>query len=138
MIQNEKLTEVYVHKIEDDCFYLELVYLYEDEAGLHKVTFPHVTLATSLYRIPRYSIDKIKINEAKDKGHQNHRYYFGSSDEGMRILPGIVDTKIGPMNHAYYVDEIIRHNVHEMTLEEIEDALGYPVKIINQKEVLDK
>lgn len=131
MIQNEKLTEVYVHKIENDCFYLELVYLYEDEAGIHKVTFPHVTLAESLYRSPRYSIDEIK-------DRRSHHYYFGSSDEGMRILPGVVDTKTGPINHVYYVDEIIRHNVREMTLEEIEDALGYPVKIINQKEVLDK
>lgn len=132
MIQNEKLTEVYVHKIENDCFYLELVYLYEDEAGIHKVTFPHVTLAESLYRIPRYSIDEIK-------DHRSHHYYFGSSDEGMRILPGtVVDTKSGPVNHVCYVDEIIRHNIHEMTLDEISDALGYPVKIVNRKEVPDK
>ena len=108
MIQNEKLTEVHVHKTEHDEFYLELVYLYEDDAGIHKVTFPHVNLANSLYRIPRYSIGKIKHNEEKDpRIHGRYHYFFGSSEEGMRILPGVVDTRLGLADGIYYSDEVI-------------------------------
>lgn len=38
------------------------------------------------------------------------------------------------INHVYFAEKLVSRKVREMTLEEIEEKLGYKVKIVNKGE----
>lgn len=107
--------------------YMKLVYEYTDDKGTHKVTIPRLDFPYELTRIPTI-----------------HTEIFGSNffdsirtislDSDVVLWPHTVDTKEGPVTDVRYFDELIIPKVHEITLDEIEKKLGYPIKIISNKE----
>lgn len=125
MIKNEHLAHAFFY-FEGDTPYMKLVYEYENEQGIHKVTFPKVDFPAELRIFPT-------INSYNNESCRLCNPYFRLYSD-INIHSGIVSTKEGPVNNVSYVDEIIHYNVHEMTLEDIEKTLGYPVKIISGKE----
>lgn len=109
--------------VEDGKVYLKLSYTYEDEDGTHEVTFPKIDLGFYTEQIPRYEryfglyTDKLVI----------YNQYGEPFDLCNVKVSGIKDP-------VCCVDKLIKPAVKEMTLEEIEKKLGYPVKIVNKKE----
>ena len=107
--------------------YMKLVYEYTDDKGTHKVTIPRLDFPYELTRIPTI-----------------HTEIFGSDclnriktislDSDVILWPHTVNTKEGPVSDVCYLDELIAPKIHEMTIEEIEKKLGYPIQIVSSKE----
>ena len=118
---NDKLKHAEIYYSEG-AYYIKLVYEYTDNNGTHKVTIPRLDFPYELARIPNIhtnlygSIRSISLN----------------SD--LILRPQTVNTKEGPVTDVCYLDELIVPKVREMTLDEIEKKLGYPIKIISNKE----
>lgn len=109
--------------VEDGKIYLKLSYTYEDDDGIHEITFPKIDLGFYEEQIPSY--DRY-IGLCANKPFIRNRY--GKSFDLCSIeVPDIKDS-------VYCIDKLIKPAVKEMTLEEIEKKLGYQVKIVNKKE----
>ena len=117
MKQNEHLKSAKVY-FENDCPYMELVYEYEDKKGLHELTFPKVEFPFRISRIP---------NVYHDNGRTPTMSLCGDCVE---LYKGNVQS----FTDVYFIDRVVEPKVHEMTLSEIEEKLGYCVKIISEKE----
>lgn len=118
--------------------YMKLVYEYADNNGTHKVTIPCMDLPCELKQIPK--IRPISYSEEPCSSKYRNVLTGCKSgccvhlDGGDAILnPCIVDTKEGPVSDACYVDELIIPKTHDMTIEEIEKKLGYPIRIVSNK-----
>lgn len=120
-----------------DNWFMRLVYSYEDEKGVHKVIFPKVEFPFPTLSIP------VPRNEAL-----SYRNYYGaggkiSYNPCMFISPLPItklqkDTDLlaksrGVDTPNYAFDIVTEPAVHEMTLDEIEEKLGYKVKIVNKE-----
>lgn len=119
--------------------YMKLVYEYTDNNGTHKVTIPRMDLPCELKRIPK--IRHISCDEEPcSSKYRNVTTGYKSGycvhlDGSDAILnPYIVDTKEGRVTDACYVDELIIPKTQDMTIEEIEKKLGYPIRIVSNKE----
>lgn len=105
--------------ISDGKLYLKLSYTYEGNDGTHEVTFPMIDLGFYAEQIP--SIENLLPSGVRI----DNRY--GQSFE-------LCNTKIPGYDFPIYsLDKLINPAIKEMTLEEIEKKLGYPVKIVNKK-----
>ena len=89
--------------------FMSLVYTYDDKDGGHEVTFPKVEFPFPTQNIP--SID----------------YYNGVT------IDTTPDTEVFYKDGICYIDELVKPKTREMTLEEIEKMLGYPVKIVSER-----
>jgi hypothetical protein len=105
--------------IEDGKIYLKLSYTYEDD-GIHEVTFPKIDLGFYTEQIP--SVENRLPSYAKVDNCYGDSFYL----RGVRMPE--YDCPI------YSFDKLIKPAVKEMTIEEIEKKLGYPIKIVNKKE----
>lgn len=111
--------------IQDGSRYLKLVYEYEDSYGIHELTIPQVEFPFGnrlnlIYihennsELPRFS-----IRLCTDGDVTNVYLHDSKSYDGL----------------VYYTDKIIKHKPKKMTIEEIEQKLGYKVEIVsNRKE----
>ena len=113
------------------------LYSYEDEKGVHKVIFPKVDFPFPTLSIP------VPCN-----GNLPPWDYCGtrasiSNNPNMFITPFPI-TKLqkdtdrlaksrGVDTPEYAFDIVTEPAVHEMTLDEIEENLGYKVKIVNKE-----
>ena len=117
---NDKLKHAEIYYLEG-AHYIKLVYEYTDNDGTHKVTIPRLDFPYELVHIPNI-----------------HTELYGSIrsislDSDLVLRPQTVNTQEGPVTDVCYVDELITPKVREMTLDEIEKKLGYPIKIISNK-----
>ena len=136
-MQSPHLIDARVIRGECDNLFMRLVYSYEDEKGVHNVIFPKVEFPFPTLSIP------VPRNEAL-----SDRNYYGTGVEisynpCMFISP-LPITKLqketdrlaksrGIDTPKYAFDIVTEPAVHEMTLDEIEEKLGYKVKIVNKE-----
>lgn len=107
--------------------YMKLIYEYIDHKGTHKVTIPRLDFPVELKRIPNI--------KTTDYGYEPYSFIRCIRlDSDMVLNACTVDTKEGPITNICYLDELIIPKTHDMTLEEIEKKLGYPVRIVSNKE----
>ena len=120
---NAKLSSILPFK-EDGCWYLKLVYTYEDKKGKHMVVIPKASVPFVQGCVPyinrQYTLELPYINCC----------------DTMTLHEAVSDTasKRGTKTPACCFDIITEYTSQEMTLDEIEKELGYKVKIINKEE----
>lgn len=93
---------------EDGLYFAHIVYQYEDNKGLWELTVPKVRIPVEPYYF--------ELELDPDGGTLN----FGLGE--CRMYP--VDT------NAYARKVLIEEKIHDMTVEEIEEKLGYRVRIV--------
>ena len=136
-MQSPHLIDACVLRGRLDNWFMRLIYSYEDEKGVHKVIFPKVDFPFPTLSIP------VPCN-----GNLPPWDYCGtrasiSNNPNMFITPFPI-TKLqkdtdrlaksrGVDTPEYAFDIVTEPAVHEMTLDEIEENLGYKVKIVNKE-----
>lgn len=109
--------------------YLRLVYTYEDELGKYRLTFPAVNTTIPKNHLPSVicditsDISSLRPIDAK---------YIDTDDARFPISD--VRFTLGTFKYRSYLDAIIEPAPKEMTLDEIEERLGYKVKIVSKGE----
>ena len=136
-MQSPHLIDARVIRDEFDNLFMRLVYSYEDEKGVHKVIFPKVEFPFPTLSIP------VPSNEPLSDRHYCGTGVKISYTPCMFISP-LPITKLqkdtdrlaksrGIDTPNYAFDIVTEPAVHEMTLDEIEEKLGYKVKIVNKE-----
>lgn len=130
--RNAKLESAELFQCEEDGFlYIKLVYTYEAVDGIHKLIIPKISTMISNDDIPaitqKYSFSGDELIEATFL----HKPYFLKQCD----IP-----EFDGISHVYWADKLIEPKPKTMTIEDIEKALGYPVKIVTpaMKEFLSK
>lgn len=92
-------------------FYLSLTYIYQDnKKNIHKINIPKINLS-----LENPSLNLLSSNYPKiDFGDMN--FVIEKNEKG-EIL----------------TDKIIKYHYEEMTIEEIQEKLGYKIKIVDKK-----
>lgn len=108
--------------VEDGKVYLKLSYIYENENGMREITFPKIDLGFYTEQIPRYERYIGLYTDTPIIYNLYEKFFHLCNAE----VPNIKDP-------VCCVDRPIKPAVKEMTLEEIEKKLGYPVKIVNKE-----
>lgn len=110
--------------MQDGVRYLRLVYQYEDDNGIHelaipKVEFPFGNRLNLIYNIHENNpeLQRVSIRLRTEGDVTNVFLYDTKTDDGF----------------VYYTDKIIKHQPKKMTIEEIEQKLGYKVEIVSSK-----
>ena len=109
----------------DGSRYLQLVYQYEDEVGIHELTIPQVEFPfgnrLNLKHIYDYeanpALRRVSIRLCTEGDVANVFLYDTKTDDGF----------------TYYTDRIIKYKPKKMTIEEIEQKLGYKIEIVSSK-----
>ena len=146
-----ELKDVSIYK-EHNLYYMKLIYNYTDDKGNeHCRVFPKVCFPEPLSYItpmPEMGNDSPNISnstlEEIDKFYCN-KFWLPNGWSGIypcidlktnhvTIKEGVVATPEGICNDALFVDWITKYATYDMTLEEIENELGYKVKIVSEKE----
>lgn len=124
---NAELTSITPFK-EDDCWYLKLIYKYEDENGKHTVVIPKTSIPFNQRYLP-----VIKSSPSYNE-YLFECPYIDCSDS-MMLYKSTCDlaSERGVKEPACYFDIVTEYATKEMTLDEIEKELGYKVKIVNKK-----
>ena len=136
-MQSPHLIDAHVLRGGFNNWFMRLVYSYEDEKGVHKVIFPKVDFPFPTLSIP------VPSNEALSDRHYCGTGVKISYTPCMFISP-LPITKLqkdtdrlaksrGIDTPDYAFDIVTEPAVHEMTLDEIEEKLGYKVKIVNKE-----
>ena len=132
---NEDNVELYsiIPFKEDGRWYLNLIYKYEDGIGKHTVVIPKASLPFNQQRLP------IIRSSPSYNEYFLERPYIDCGDSIM-LYKSTCDLAIerGVKEPAYYFDIITEYATKEMTLDEIEEKLGYKVKIVNNKKGKNK
>lgn len=108
---------------DDGRWYLKLVYKYKGEMGEHMVVIPKASLPFAQGIIPHIYAPAT-----------SERPYMSCSDR-MTLYVDACDLAIerGVTEHSYYFNIVTEYAPREMSLDEIEQELGYKVKIINKE-----
>ena len=101
--------------IQNNTRYLRLVYEYEDERGLHELTIPQVEFPFG---------NRLDLKHIYENNPALRRVSIRLCTEGDVANVYLYDTKSCD-GLAYYVDKIIKCKPKKMTVEEIEQKLGY-------------
>lgn len=127
--ENVKLVDATTYKDENGTWYMELLYEYEDESGVHRRYYPKVEFPFFCGKLPpeEFSSDHFGRGELTISLITNevavHRGNFCNPMTGQLMKDVcVIDNLVKPAVHA-----------HEMTIEEIERELGYKVKIVNKE-----
>lgn len=104
--QSLKSAKVYY---ENGVPFMSLVYTYDDKDGGHEVTFPKVQFPFPTQNLP-------SIN-----------YYNCATIDALSY------PELFFKDGNCYINELVKPKLHFMTLEEIEKALGYPVRIVSER-----
>lgn len=93
-------------------FYLSLTYIYQDnKKNIHKINIPKINLS-----LENPSLNLLSSNYPKiDFGDMN--FVIEKNEKG-----------------EFLTDKIIKYHCKEMTIEEIQEQLGYKIKIVDKKE----
>ena len=110
------LTDLVLEKDVNGCYYLGAKYRIEDENSIRELRIPKMLLNVRPNNvIIRH--DKLCLMPEVNIG-------FG-------YMPLVYED---PRNKIFYTETVIEEKTHEMTLDEIEEKLGYKVKIVSKKE----
>ena len=108
---------------QDDTRYLKLVYEYEDSYGIHELTIPQVEFpfgnCLGLMHICENNpaLQRVSIRLCTEGDVANVYLHNSKSYDGL----------------VYYTDKIIKRKPKKMTIEEIEQKLGYKVEIVSSR-----
>ena len=130
--RNVKLESAELFQCEEDgYFYIKLVYTYEAVDGIHKLIIPKISTMISNDDIPAIT------HECTYAGEELVKATF--LDKRYLLKPGDIPEFDG-ISHVHWADKLIEPKPKTMTIEDIEKALGYPVKIVTKemKEFLSK
>lgn len=119
--ENLKAAKIYY---ENGTPYMKLVYEYNDEEGVHEVTYPKVQFPFETDCLPNVTYEGFSFDVSFNIiiPHDELILFKGSA---------------GGFDEVYFIDKITKPKFHEMTIEEIEKKLGYPVKIVSEKKEND-
>ena len=108
-------------------WYMELVYEYEDESGVHRRYYPKVEFP--------FFCGKLPAEEFTSDHFGGDELTIGLFGEEVAAFRGdFLNPMDGQMMHdVCVIDNLVKPAAHEMTIEEIEKELGYKVKIITKK-----
>ena len=136
-MQSPHLIDARVIRDEFDNLFMRLVYSYEDEKGVHNVIFPKVDFPFPTLSIPVPSNEALPYSNYCGTGVKiNYNPCMFISPLPITKLQKATDRLakargIDTPNYAF--DIVTEPAVHEMTLDEIEEKLGYKVKIVNKE-----
>ena len=118
---------------EDGRWYLKLIYKYEDGIGKHTVVIPKAAIPFTQWNIPtiKSSIPYSELLLDRPCIDCNDRMLLYDSTCDLA-------TERSNKKSACYFDIITEYAVKEMTLDEIEEKLGYKIKIVNNKKGKNK
>lgn len=114
---NVKLKKLDVHEDKDNELYLSLIYKAENDLGVFEITIPKILL-------------KIKTNflpELKTTLFNTHLDNVAVVSSNMEYLLG------KDKDDSIYIVKKVKDKIHEMTISEIENKLGYKIKIVNDE-----
>lgn len=109
--------------IQDGTRYLKLVYEYEDNYGIHELTIPQVEfpfgnrLGLTYICENNPELQRLSIHLCTEGDVANVYLHNSKSYDGL----------------VYYTDKIIKRKPKKMTIEEIEQELGYKVEIVSSR-----
>ena len=109
--------------IQDGSRYLKLVYEYEDGYGIHELTVPQVEFPFG---------NRLNLKHIYEANPALRRVSIRLCTEGDVANVFLYDTKTDD-GLVYYTDKIIKHQPKKMTIEEIEQKLGYKIEIVSRK-----
>lgn len=105
---------------------LKLTYICEKEDGVYRVIIPNVDTTIPVDTIPQIALYDYPVTEPSEA-------YMSTDDVCLQIHDGSIP-EFDNINHVYFAEKLVSRKVREMTLEEIEEKLGYKVKIVNKGE----
>ena len=136
MCDSNEINEIILNNLRKKCFlkdaqiyiqdgsrYLKLVYEYEDGYGIHELTIPQVEFPFGNRLNLKYiyganpALRRVSIRLCTEGDVANVFLYDTKTDDGF----------------MYYTDKIIKRKPKKMTIEEIEQKLGYKVEIVSSK-----
>ena len=109
--------------IQDGSRYLKLVYEYEDGYGIHELTVPQVEFPFG---------NRLNLKHIYEANPALRRLSIRLRTEGDVANVFLYDTKTND-GFVYYTDKIIKRKPKKMTIEEIEQKLGYKIEIVSSK-----
>ena len=109
--------------IQDGSRYLKLVYEYEDGYGIHELTIPQVEFPFG---------NRLGLTYICENNPELQRLAIRLCTVGDFANVYLYDTKSYD-GLVYYVDKIIKCKPKKMTIEEIEQKLGYKIEIVSSK-----
>lgn len=107
----------------DGSRYLQLVYQYEDADGIHELTIPQVEFPFG---------NRLNLKHIYGANPARRRVSIRLCTEGDVANVFLHDTKSSD-GMVYYLDRIVKHKPKKMTIEEIEQKLGYKIEIVSSK-----
>ena len=107
----------------DGSRYLHLVYQYEDEVGIHELTIPQVEFPFG---------NRLNLKHICETNPALRRVSIRLCTEGNVANVYLHDTKSSD-GMVYYLDRIVKYKPKKMTIEEIEQKLGYKIEIVSSK-----
>ena len=127
MRKNERLIGIRPYQTSTGDWHFELTYAYEDKKGEHRVIFPDVQCPFPTQAVP--------FPDAASRSCG----FCGFSIPGLEQIPlnkgsCRLAQERGNTEPAYAFDIITNYFTRDMTIEEIEQELGYKVKIISKEE----
>lgn len=121
--KNVKLVDAKAYK-GNGAWYMELVYEYEDESGVHRRYYPKVEFPFFCGKLPPEEFTSDHFG-----GDELTIGLFG--DEVAAFRGDFLNPMDGQMMHdVCVIDNLVKPAAYEMTIEEIEKELGYKIKII--------
>lgn len=102
-----------------DSYYLSAVYEYENNFVVSEITIPHIALPLNV--ITGFDTDYTAYSFGDDVEYTLHM-------PGNHTLP-VYRTDKG----VYYEEKIIKEKRQKMTLEEVEDTLGYKIELVSKR-----
>ena len=109
--------------IQDGSRYLKLVYEYEDGYGIHELTVPQVEFPFG---------NRLNLKHIYEANPALRRLSIRLCTEGDVANVYLHDSKSYD-GLVYYTDKIIKRKPKKMTIEEIEQKLGYKIEIVSSK-----
>lgn len=101
---------------ENDQYYLSAVYRVEDDNGTWELSYPRIELAINKNFAPLLSSE------------------YGADFNEIVIDLGFGNLPLKEIRKNTYVErKLIKEKVHDMTVAEIEKALGYKIRIIGEE-----
>lgn len=127
MRKNERLIGIRPYQTSTGDWHLELTYAYEDKKGEHHVIFPDVMCPFPTQAVP------FTDTAPRSCG------FCGFSIPGLEHIPlnkgsCRLAQERGNTEPAYAFDIITNYFTRDMTIEEIEQELGYKVNIVSKEE----
>ena len=136
MCDSNEINEIILDNLRKKCFlkdaqiyiqdgnrYLKLVYEYEDGYGIHELTIPQVEFPFGNRLDLMYicennpALQRLSIRLCTEGDVANVYLHNSKSYDGL----------------VYYTDKIVKRKPKKMTIEEIEQKLGYKVEIVSSR-----